>query len=110
MNWSWEGLSDCVERRYISGERLTVAQFRIKEGCVVQRHSHPHEQITVVLQGVLEFDVGGRRFTASAGDAVVIPPGVEHEVRAVTDVVVLDSFSPPRGDWASGGRGDSYLR
>ncbi|MCU7787694.1 cupin domain-containing protein [Pyrobaculum sp. 3827-6] len=108
MSWRWERLSDCVERRYVSGERITVAQFRIREGCVVQRHSHPNEQITVVLQGVLEFDVGGRRFTASAGDVVVIPPGAEHEVRAVTDAVVIDTFSPPRGDWAGGG--DAYLR
>ncbi|MFZ8841362.1 MAG: hypothetical protein ACO2PM_21055 [Pyrobaculum sp.] len=30
-------------------ERLTVAQFRLKAGCVVQRHSHLQEQITVRL-------------------------------------------------------------
>ncbi len=93
-------MSDCVERRYVSGERLTVAQFRLKAGCVVQRHSHLQEQITVVLEGLLEFEVGGRRFTAAAGDVVHIPPGVEHAVTALTDVVVVDVFSPPRDDWA----------
>ncbi|AAL64443.1 cupin domain-containing protein [Pyrobaculum aerophilum] len=108
MSWRWEKLSDCVERRYISGENVTVAQFILKEGCVVQRHSHPNEQITVVLQGLLEFDLGGRRLTAAAGDVVHIPPGVEHEVKAITDAVVIDVFSPPRSDWARGQ--DSYLR
>jgi len=93
-------VGDCVERRYVSGERLTVAQFRLKAGCVVQRHSHLQEQITVVLEGLLEFEVGGRRFTAAAGDVVHIPPGVEHAVTALTDVVVVDVFSPPRDDWA----------
>ncbi len=93
-------MGDCVERRYVSGERLTVAQFRLKAGCVVQRHSHLQEQITVVLEGLLEFEVGGRRFTAAAGDVVHIPPGVEHAVTALTDVVVVDVFSPPRDDWA----------
>jgi hypothetical protein len=49
MTWRWEKLNDCVERRFFSGERLTVAQFRLKAGCVVQRHSHPQEQTTVML-------------------------------------------------------------
>jgi quercetin dioxygenase-like cupin family protein len=49
MTWQWEKLNDCVERRFFSGERLTVAQFRLKAGCVVQRHSHPQEQIAVRL-------------------------------------------------------------
>jgi quercetin dioxygenase-like cupin family protein len=99
MTWQWERLNDCVERRFFSGERLTVAQFRLKAGCVVQRHSHPQEQITIVLEGLLEFEVGGRRFTAAAGDMVHVPPDVEHSVAAITDAVVVDAFSPPRDDW-----------
>jgi quercetin dioxygenase-like cupin family protein len=99
MTWQWEKLNDYVERRFFSGERLTVAQFRLKAGCVVQRHSHPQEQITIVLEGLLEFEVGGRRFTAVAGDVVYIPPGVEHSATAVTDAVVVDVFLPPRDDW-----------
>jgi quercetin dioxygenase-like cupin family protein len=43
--------------------------------------------------------VGGRRFTAAAGDVVHVPPGVEHSVAAITDAVVVDAFSPPRDDW-----------
>jgi len=99
MSWRWEKVGDCMERRHISGERLTVAQFRLGVGCVVRRHSHPQEQISVVLEGVLEFELGGRRFTAAAGDVVHIPPGVEHAVTAVTDAVVVDAFSPPRDEW-----------
>jgi len=75
-----------------------VAQFRLKAGCVMQRHS-PHEQITIVLEGLLEFEVSGRVFTAVAGDVVHVPPGVEHLAAAVTDAVVVDAFSPPRDDW-----------
>ncbi len=99
MTWQWEKLNDCVERRFFSGERLTVAQFRLKASCVVQRHSHSQEQITIVLEGLLEFEVGGRRFTAAAGDVVHVPLGVGHLAAAVTDAVVVDVFSPPRDDW-----------
>jgi len=76
-----------------------VAQFRLKAGCVVRRHSHPQEQITIVLEGLLEFKVSGRRFTAIAGDVVHVPPGVEHLAAAVTDAVVVDAFLPLRDDW-----------
>ena len=75
MTWQWEKLNDCVERRFFSGERLTAAQFRLKAGCVVQRHSHPQEQLTIVLEGLREIEVGGRRFTAAAGDMVQVPQG-----------------------------------
>jgi len=47
----------------------------------------------------MEFKVGGRWFTAVAGDVVQMPPGVEHSAAAVTDAVVVDAFSPPRDDW-----------
>ncbi|ABL88556.1 Cupin 2, conserved barrel domain protein [Pyrobaculum islandicum DSM 4184] len=101
MTWRWEKVNECMERRYISGEGATVAQFRLKAGCVAQRHSHPNEQISVVLEGVIEFDIGGMRFTASTGDVVYVPPGVEHEAVAITDAVVIDVFSPPRKDWVT---------
>ena len=58
---------------------------------MVRRHSHPQEQITIVLEGLLEFKVSGRRFTAIAGDVVHVPPGVEHLAAAVTDAVVVDA-------------------
>ncbi len=76
-----------------------MAQFRLKAGCVVQRHSHTQEQITIVPEGLLEFEVGGRRFTAAASDVVHVPLGVEHLAAAVTDAVVVGVFSPPRDDW-----------
>lgn len=98
MAWRWEKLG-CLERRYIHGESMTVAQFRLAEGCVVERHSHPHEQISVVVEGVLEFEVGDRKFVVSAGDVVHIPPGVVHGARALTEALVVDCFSPPRRDW-----------
>ncbi len=59
MTWQWEKLNNCVERRFFSGERLTVAQFWLKAGCVVQRHSHPQEQITVRLFPVTDLKIIG---------------------------------------------------
>ncbi|NAZ34766.1 MAG: cupin domain-containing protein, partial [Pyrobaculum sp.] len=35
MGWTFERLNECLERRYVSGRNLTLAQFRIKAGCKV---------------------------------------------------------------------------
>ena len=43
-----------------------------------------------------------------AGEVLVIPPGLLHEVEALEDSVVADAFSPIRQDWLD--RRDDYLR
>ncbi len=47
---------------------------------ILPRHSHPHEQSTFVLEGELEFDLGGETRTMRAGRTGIIPGGVEHFV------------------------------
>ncbi|MEL9990499.1 MAG: cupin domain-containing protein [Thermoproteus sp.] len=106
--WTFEKLNDCIERRYISGERLTLAQFKIKAGCTVPMHSHENEQISLLLEGKALFVLGGEAREVSAGEVVRIPPRVPHEVKALTDIVVIDVFSPRRDDWERGE--DQYLR
>jgi hypothetical protein len=63
MTWQWEKLKECVERRFFSGERLTVAQFRLKAGYVVQRHSHPKGRSPSCPRGFwsLRWAAGGSR-------------------------------------------------
>jgi quercetin dioxygenase-like cupin family protein len=34
-----------------------------------------------------------------AGEVIVIPPGVPHQVEALDDTLVVDTFSPGRADW-----------
>ena len=48
-------------------------------------HTHPFEQLYYVLEGTLSFEVGGRKFEASAGQLVVIPAGVPHENTNTSD-------------------------
>lgn len=108
MGWTFEKLNECIERRYVSGERLTLAQFKIKAGCTVPVHSHENEQISLILEGKALFTIGGVQREISAGEVVHIPPGVPHEVKALTDIVVVDVFAPRREDWERGK--DHYLR
>jgi quercetin dioxygenase-like cupin family protein len=103
-----EELTPTLGRQQVHTERMTVARILLSRGAHVSRHEHPNEQVANVLEGSLRFTVGDETVIASAGESVVIPASVPHEVEALQDSVVLDVFSPPREDWVSGD--DAYLR
>lgn len=48
-------------------------------------HSHPWEQVNILLQGRLDFLVGGERVSLEEYDILEIPPGIEHTSRVVTN-------------------------
>ena len=112
----WEGmprerLSDEIERRFITGERVMLAHFYLKKGAQVLAHAHDNEQITYVLEGHLRLRLGAggeETFDVRAGEVLCIPPGVVHGAEALEDTLDVDIFSPPRQDWLE--QTDDYLR
>ena len=103
-----EELSPTIGRQLVHTDRMTIARITLRRGAVVPSHQHENDQVANVLTGSLRFRVGGEEIVASAGESVVIPPDVPHEVEALEDSVVLDVFAPPREDWIRGD--DAYLR
>jgi quercetin dioxygenase-like cupin family protein len=68
---------------------------------VVARHSHPHEQLGVILRGSMTLNVEGTDHVLREMDAYSLPGGVEHEGVAGPDgALVLDVFQPVREDYA----------
>ena len=89
-----------VWRRTLSyGQRLMVVQTTLEEGTVVPVHSHPHEQITYIVEGQLTMEVGGQTHVLGPGDSLLLPGDVEHGATAIERTLVIDTFSPPRGDY-----------
>ena len=103
-----EQLNPLSRRQVIHCETMTVARMHLKEGCLVPLHSHHNEQISMIEQGSLRFNLDGAERVVGPGDLVRIPPNVPHSVQALKDSVVVDLFSPPRQDWIRGD--DAYLR
>ena len=109
---TWTGipvqhLAEGIERQMIWGERLMVCRLRLAPHTVTAVHSHPHDQITLVERGRVDFVVEGQRRTAQAGDVLVFPPNIQHGATMLDEEVVLvDIFSPLRQDFLSpsGGR------
>ncbi len=88
----WQG-------RMIHSASMTVAYFRGKAGHPFPEHSHPHEQISNIMEGELEITIGGVTRICKAGDVAIIPPNTVHVGKAITDVFVIDVFSPVREDY-----------
>ena len=89
-----------VRRRVLSyGQRLMVVQVTLEEGAVVSVHSHPHEQITYIIEGRLSMEVEGQTHVLGPGDSLLLPGGVEHGATVIERTLVVDTFSPPREDY-----------
>ena len=103
-------MTDVVERRFVTAERIMLAQVFLKKGAVVQRHTHESEQVTYIVEGALRLWLGDdeEEFTVHAGEVLTIPSNLPHRAEALEDTLDVDVFSPPRQDWLAGT--DAYLR
>ena len=106
-----EKVSDMLERRLVTGERMMLAHVYLKKGCVVPKHAHENEQFTYILEGGLHFwlgEDGAEELDVRAGEVLHIPSNVPHKAVAIEDTLDVDVFSPPREDWLK--KTDDYLR
>lgn len=94
-------LSGTVLRRFLSGEKMTVARVSFTADAAVAEHTHENEQYTLVLSGKMEFRVAGETVVVGAGEVLHLPSNVRHGAKALEASVLLDVFSPPRADWNS---------
>jgi quercetin dioxygenase-like cupin family protein len=82
------------------GEHLMLSLVEFQPGAVVEEHSHPHEQLGLLLEGEMEFIIDGRSHTVRPGQMWRIPGGVRHSAIAGSKPVrALDVFYPIREDY-----------
>ncbi len=82
------------------GEQMMLSLVEMKPFAVVEEHSHPHEQMGLMLEGEADFTIGGQPLRVVAGQMWRIPGGVPHKVVAGDRPVrALDVFHPPREDY-----------
>ena len=105
---SAEQINPSINRKFISGDKVTVAKFELRRGGIVPLHAHENEQVSMVISGALKFRAGGQETIVRGGEIMQLPGGLPHEVEVLEDTVVIDVFSPVRQDWIDGT--DSYFR
>jgi quercetin dioxygenase-like cupin family protein len=83
-----------------AGEAMMLSLVEFEPRSVVEPHSHPHEQMGMLLEGELTFTIGGQTRTLRPGDMWRIPGGVVHSaVAGDAPVKALDVFHPIREDY-----------
>ena len=85
--------------KFVHSDNMTLAYWDVDQGAALPEHSHPHEQITNILEGRFELTVDGETRVLEPGMVAVIPGEVPHGGKALTPCRLLDAFHPLRDDY-----------
>jgi quercetin dioxygenase-like cupin family protein len=81
----------------VVGESLMVNFVSFAPHTEAPRHWHDEEQISFVIDGEFEFEVGDEKRMVRRGEVIVIPPNVPHAARTYDSTCLeVDVFHPPR--------------
>jgi quercetin dioxygenase-like cupin family protein len=105
-----EKITDKISRKILVGEKEMIVWWSMKAGVHAAAHRHPHEQLFVMVKGIMDFRLGDERRRCGPGDVGVIPGGVEHEAWFPEDSEVIDVFAPPREDFLPGAGVPVYMQ
>ena len=96
-------LAPRISAKIAWGEKLMLSLVTLEPNAVVPEHSHPHEQMGMLVSGTMELAVGGKVVLLSGNEMYLIPGGVAHSAKAGPGgAVALDAFSPPREEYKPG--------
>ena len=84
----------------VPASNVTLSFLRLSPGLDAKLHSHPQEQVVVVLEGELDLVLDGKLYRVHGGEVSVIPGGVAHSAVTLSEgCKVLDIFAPARKDF-----------
>jgi quercetin dioxygenase-like cupin family protein len=78
--------------RYFHTASMTFAHYEFNRGASIHEHFHPEEEVYEVIEGELEVTVDGVAKIVRPGLVTIVPGGVRHSVKALTDgrVIIVD--------------------
>jgi quercetin dioxygenase-like cupin family protein len=89
-----------VQIRTCAAEKMMISLVEMEPYAVVEEHSHPHEQVGMLIEGQAIFTIGGEEKTLRAGDVFRIPGDVPHRVRVLDQRTrAIDIFYPVREEY-----------
>ncbi len=76
-------------------ENTQLTYFEVNPNCTFEQHTHPSEQITLVLNGELFFELDEKTICVKQGEVIAIPSDVPHAVFTKDHPVkAVDAWSP----------------
>lgn len=78
-----------VSRALAKASGGSVTLFAFEAGQELSEHTAPFDALVEVLDGEVELTIGGAPVVARSGEAVLMPAGVPHAVRALARFKML---------------------
>ncbi|HWB00717.1 MAG TPA: cupin domain-containing protein [Pirellulales bacterium] len=89
-----------VQMSTACGQQMTLSVVEMKPRASIPAHSHPHEQVGILLEGDGVFDIGDESCRVTPGMMWRIPGGTVHSIVAgESGLRALDVFYPIREDY-----------
>ena len=93
-------LLEGITLRAVAGDKTMMTFFDLQPGACIPPHRHPHEQISYVIEGEIEFTLDGESRMLRRGDGVVVGADREHSVRVLDrPALAVDAWYPIRDDY-----------
>jgi len=93
-------LLEGIKLKAVSGDKTMMTIFEFDVNALIPSHKHPHEQITYIIEGELEFTVEGKTRILRKGDGVVISSNHEHSAKVLNaPAKAVDAWYPRREDY-----------
>ena len=78
-----------VSRIVVKAETGSVTLFAFDEGQELSEHTAPFDALVHVLDGEVTINIAGKPFHLKTADAIVMPAGEPHAVKAVKEFKML---------------------
>lgn len=96
-----------IRRTIMSYDKhVMLAKVWFEKGAVGAVHSHPHSQISYIIDGTFEVLVDGQKRILGAGESFRAPSGADHGSVCLEAGTILDMFSPYRQDFLNTEEGE----
>jgi len=93
-------LAGGVETHILAGKNMTLSFATLAPQTYAPVHSHPHEQMMIIVKGEMDAIVDGKYYRVKPGNVVPIPGHVPHGAQTLEETVeVIEVFSPARKDF-----------
>ena len=92
---------DGAQRRVLSyGGNLMLVEVTFEAGVASGEHSHPHEQVSYVVKGEIDFLMADHApVRLRQGGSHYVPPNTRHHIVTHAPIVLIDAFTPVRDDF-----------
>jgi quercetin dioxygenase-like cupin family protein len=89
-----------IYRQMVVGKNMMICRFTFDPFVITPEHTHPHEQMTLVIKGKVKFIIDGEVKIVAPGDVLYFPSNNRHGATMLDEeVVLIDIFSPIREDF-----------